>query len=272
MSHAQSTVALPLHRLYVRRDFDFTRDIWEHIPQDARDKLNKHRRNSFPKYLPLDPPDIAFWLDQQAGYSLSESRIARLQADIVCRCARECGLNLSTSTITDTTASIGGNVFAFAQRFAKVNAVELLEPTAQMLLHNLELLDLSDRVEVWCGDSSDVNKVAENMKQDVIFLDPPWGGVNYRRIRNLSLYLGEKNLRQVCIEWARWTRLIALKLPLNFNYNEFFYQSHELPFELMYSANIGFDRNNNVRAVQHNDRQSPRLGHTIMDIVVLRVK
>jgi len=272
MSHIQPTLQLPLHRLHVRQNFDFLRDIWDHIPQHERDKLNTHRRNSFPKFLPLDPPDIAYWLDKQAGYSLTESRVARLQADIICRCARECGFNMSNSTITDATASIGGNVFAFAQRFAKVNAIELLEPTAQMLLHNLELLNLSNKVEVWCGDSSDINVVVQNMRQDVIFLDPPWNGVEYKRIRNLSLYLGEKNLRQVCIEWACWTRLIVLKLPLNFNYNEFFHQSHELPFVLMYSANIGLDRNQTIRAVRHNDRQSPRLQRAIMDIAVLRVR
>jgi len=272
MLHTQPTIPLPLHRLYARQNFDFIRDIWQNISQSERNKLIVHRRYSFPVSLPLDPPESAYWLDQEAGWSLTKSGVARKQADIIGMCARECGFEMSNSTITDATASIGGNVFAFAQCCARVNAIELKEPTAQMLLHNLELLHLSNKVHVWCGDSSDVNVVAQHMRQEVIFLDPPWEGVKYRQIRNLSLFLCEKNLRQVCIEWARWTRLIVLKLPLNFNSDEFFHQSHELPFVLMYSARIGLNRNETICAVEHNDRQSPPLSRAIMDIAVLRVK
>jgi hypothetical protein len=261
-----------MQRVDPRASFDFVRDVWQKLSRRQQVKLNRHRRRSFPRALPLYPAEHAFWLDETAGYSLTSSKIAKVYARIVCTCALRCGLELSTSTITDATASVGGNVFAFACHFAKVNAIELLEPTAQMLLHNLKLLDLSHKVDVWCGDSSHADVAASNMVQDILFLDPPWGGINYRRAPRLSLFLTEKNLRQVCIEWARWTRLIVLKLPLRFNYREFFQHAAQLPFVLMYRADIGMDRKGNTRALRHGDRKSPKLHRSIMSIVVLRVK
>jgi hypothetical protein len=122
-------------------------------------------------------------------------------------------IELSTSTITDATASVGGNVLAFACHFVKVNAIELLEPTTQMLLHNLKLLKFSHKVDVWCGDSSHAHAAASNMVQDTLFLGPLWGQKHYRRVPRLSYFLTEENVRQVCIEWARCPRLIVLELP-----------------------------------------------------------
>ena len=271
-SHMTLSPPLPLHRLDARPSFDFDRDIWQKLPRRQHVKLNRHRRRSFPRVLPLHPPEAAFWLDEAAGYSLTHSNIAKVYARIVCACAVSCRLDMSTSTITDAPASVGGNVFAFARHFAKVNAIELLEPTAQMLLHNLKMLNLSHKVDVWCGDSSNADVAARNMVQDVLFLDPPWGGTSYWRAPRLSLFLREKNVRQVCIEWARWTRLIVLKLPLRFHYREFFRHAAQLPFVLMYRANIGMDRQGNARAVRHGDRTSPRLHRAVMGILVLRVR
>ena len=261
-----------MHKLDLRASFDFERDVWQNIPRRQQVKLNRHRRRSFPRVLPLRPAEEAFWLDATAGYSLTTSKIAKVYARIVCGCAVRCGLDTTISTLTDATASVGGNVFAFASHFAKVNAIELLEPTAQMLLHNLKLLKLLHKVDVWCGDSSHPDVVSSNIVQDVVFLDPPWGGINYRRAPRLSLFLAEKNLRQICIEWARWTRLIVLKLPLKFHYREFFHLQAELPFVLIYRAEIGIDTKGKARAVRHGDRFSPKLHRTVMSIVVLQVK
>ena len=269
--HRAVLAALCMHLLHLRAGFDFERDVWQKLPRRQQVKLNRHRRRSFPRVLPLHPADTAFWLDATAGYSLTSSKIAKVYARIVRGCAVRCGLDMSTCTITDATASVGGNVFAFASHFAKVNAIELLEPTAQMLLHNLKLLKLSHKVDVWCGDSSQVDVVSKHIVQDVLFLDPPWGGVNYRRAPRLSLFLAEKNLRQICIEWARCTRLIVLKLPLKFHYSEFFHLAAQLPFVLMYRAEIGMDSKGKARALRHGDRSSPKLHRTVMSIVVLRV-
>jgi len=222
--------------------------------------------------FPKHPLSDAYWLDIPSGFSLTKSGVALLQADITCQYARSCGLTISEATITDATASIGGNVFAFATCFGKVNAIEKLEPTAQMLLHNLKLLGLSSNVTVWCGDSSEVALVADKMKQDVVFLDPPWGGLRYKKEDILSLFLEEKNLRQICIEWALHAKLIVLKLPLNFNYIEFRVAEDALPFVVVYTGTIGTNHDGQICSSGHRAMYPVILTHEIMDIMVLRVK
>jgi len=271
MSQAPVEIVAPLYKLIARPDFDFS-TIWNSISADEQKKLNMLRQHSFPVRLRKHPLNDEYWLDIQSGYSLTKSNVALLQADITCHHARSCGLTISEATITDATASIGGNVFAFATCFGKVNAIEKVEPTAQMLLHNLQLSGLSSSVTVWCGDSSKVALVADKMKQDVVFLDPPWGGLKYNEEKILSLFLEEKNLRQICIEWALHAKLIVLKLPLNFNYFEFRVAEATLPFVVVYTGTIGTNRDDQICSSGHTAMYPVRLKRKIMDIMVLRVK
>ena len=127
------------------------------------------------------------------------------------------------TVVTDGTASIGGNIFELATLFKGVNAVEFDGDRVQMLANNVELLGLSMRVWVWHGDISKVFVAhTTNLRQDVLFLDPPWGGPEYWKQHRFCLFLNNMNLRQVCNLWANSTRLIALKLPCNFDFVDFF--------------------------------------------------
>jgi len=259
--------------VHKKDDFDFYSEVWQKLSLQERDKINFQRLNSFPIVLPLNPPKDAFWLDKQARYSITASKLAKLQTSIICMCAREIGMNPSTSTITDGTASVGGNTFDFVENFAHVNAVELNKNTAQMLLHNLELLNLSAKVTVWQGDCTNIAAAATHFKHDILFLDPPWRGEDYGKYVRLSLFLSGQNLRKVCCDWIRnGTKLIALKLPLNFNYNEFLHQAENLPFTLMYSAEIGTDCKGDARAIRYGSREQRQAFRSIMGIAILCAK
>ena len=250
--------------------FDFDTKVWQKLSQEEKEKKNYQRLNSFPVVLPLTPPNNAFWLDKQARYSLTANKLAKLQTSIIRMCACEMGMKPAESTITDGTASVGGNTFDFVNHFAHVNAIELNKDTAQMLSHNLELLQLSGKVTVWQGDCTNITGAAKHFRHDILFLDPPWLGENYRTYTYLSLYLSGQNVRKVCCDWARsGTKLIALKLPNNFNYNEFLYESEKLPFTLMYSAEIGTDPQKNARAIRYGSGEARRGFRCIMNIAIL---
>jgi hypothetical protein len=89
----------------------------------------------------------------------------------------------------------------------------------------------------------------------------------------LSLFLSGQTLRQVCSNWIQsGTKLIALKLPTNFNYNEFLYQAETLPFTLMYSAEIGTNANGDARAIRYGSREQRRGFRSIMGIAILHAK
>jgi len=215
----------------------------------------------------------AFWLDNQGRNSITANKLAKLQTSIVCMRAKEIGMNPATSTITDGTASVGGITFDFVEKFAHVNAIELNKNTAQMLLHNLKLLNLSAKVTVWQGDCTNIAGAAKHFAHDILFLDPPWTGEGYRKYVLLSLFLSGQNLRNVCCDWiCSGTKLIALKLPKNFNYNEFLHQSENLPFTLMYSAEIGTDRLGNARAIRYGSDEQRQGFRSIMAIAILHAK
>lgn len=126
--------------------------------------------------------------------------------------------------VTDGTANIGGNTISFyLNGIFQVNAVEMDDLTCQILKHNLEVYKLPTNT-VYCCDYLSIYK---KLEQDVVFLDPPWGGPDYKKASLIDLYLGgnssEKsltiNIIDICAELMeeKKTTLIVLKLPLNYN-------------------------------------------------------
>jgi len=203
------------------------------------------------------PTRMLLHVDYEASYSITDARVAILQTDIIRyyykdiigRCkTMHCG----DTVVTDGTACVGGNVFEFSRAFGKVNAVETDETRMQMLQHNVRLLNMKN-VNFYHTDIT--GPITHEIKQDIIFLDPPWGGLGYEKIERLQLFLSGKPLRQVCIDLAPKTKLIALKLPFNFDFVHFF-EGSPPPFQQMYRCKIGFDRNQRAyqEYIDHNSR------------------
>jgi len=179
-------------------------------------------------------------LDNEARYSLTESSLARIQAVIIADCVKSEGHVPAQTIITDGTASIGGNVFAFVNFFMGVHAVEVHEQRSHMLAHNVDVLDMKQKVLVWCGDITCVEAASRYFRHDVLFLDPPWTGIGYKNMPKLSLFLTGKSLMQVCNEWADNTMLIALKLPLNFDFGASFHVSQARRYEQVERVVLGY--------------------------------
>lgn len=126
------------------------------------------------------------------------------------------GYNRNKITITDATANIGGNTIGFYLKgFGRVNAVEIDPLTCQILKNNLTVYG-SHINTVYCVDYL---KIYNDLSQDVVFMDPPWGGPDYKKSKSLDLYLGDTNIIDICkdIMSKNKTKLIALKLPINYN-------------------------------------------------------
>jgi 16S rRNA G966 N2-methylase RsmD len=118
--------------------------------------------------------------------------------------------------ITDATANIGGNTISFYLNGAhKVNAVEIDQLTCDILKHNLDIYKFPTDT-VYCCDYLSIYK---KLEQDAVFLDPPWGGPDYKKVTTLDLYLGQTNIIDICVELMEEKKasLIVLKLPLNYN-------------------------------------------------------
>jgi predicted RNA methylase len=114
--------------------------------------------------------------------------------------------------ITDGTACVGGNTSSFAKVFQNVNAIEIDPSRFSYLKNNMSVLGL-DHVSCQCGDVYDI---CQTSYQDVLFLDPPWGGPEYKQNQNIKLYLSNRELSEVCIDLSLYCKYIALKVPMNF--------------------------------------------------------
>lgn len=120
-------------------------------------------------------------------------------------------------TITDGTACVGGNTHSFCGFFKNVNGVEIDPLRFQYLCHNLRILEVKNAL-IYHGNFMDICKL---IKQDMIFIDPPWGGPNYKSKILIELYLSNIELSTVCRLISKYTKYIAIKVPVNFNINAF---------------------------------------------------
>jgi 16S rRNA G966 N2-methylase RsmD len=150
-------------------------------------------------------------LDNEALYSVTDQHTANKISKCILK-----QLPL-VETITDATACIGGNTHSFSMFFKNVIGIEIDPMRFAYLCHNMNVLEVKNAC-IYHGNMLDVCKY---LKQDLIFIDPPWGGPNYKSKKFIDLYLSNIDLASVCILVAPYTKYIALKIPVNFNISAF---------------------------------------------------
>jgi len=123
-------------------------------------------------------------------------------------------------TITDATANVGGNTLSFYKnKMGKVNSFEIDTLTCDFLKNNLNIYGYTIE-NVLCENY--LNGYM-NIEQDVIFFDPPWGGPEYYIKKNLSLYLGDIDIKYIIKNLLDYdkAKLVVVKVPINFALEEF---------------------------------------------------
>jgi len=152
-------------------------------------------------------------LTQEGEYSVTRRRDADRILGIMAKIVG----NLKTKTITDATGCVGGDTIQFGLHFLFVNSIELNEENFRVLQNNVAVYGL-ENVTLHHGDSTKLF----NWKSDVLFVDPPWGGPNYKENETLELFMGDKRvdewLEEVLLRKIR-PNFIFLKLPSNYNFN-----------------------------------------------------
>ena len=112
------------------------------------------------------------------------------------------------SVITDATACIGGNTTFFEKDFKVVIAIEkdpnifkiLKSNTTKSVKYNCSYID-----------------VMYTIHQDLVFIDPPWGGPDYKKEDNIILKLDGIDVLDIIDLIYHFTRFVALKVPNNFD-------------------------------------------------------
>lgn len=149
-------------------------------------------------------------------YSVTPWKEANMISRRIIHLYKEIDIPPSKLTITDATANVGGNTISFyLNGVGHVNSVEIDDLTCEILTNNLLVYKLPTDF-IYCTDYLSIYKT---LVQDCVFLDPPWGGPNYKKTKSLDLYLGKVNVIDLCAELLNEKRatMIVLKAPTNYN-------------------------------------------------------
>ena len=178
--------------------------------------------NGITAWFPRTPRYRELWMTKEGLYSTSSPGVMATICGII---AERMGItiaDLKKLTVVDATANVGGSVLGFAERFERVVGVEIDEFTYGVLVHNIGLyahenvtLSHADFLHCCLIDNGHNNPC---QSADVVFIDPPWGGVDYLGQKTLPLNLSGVDLGEIVGKLAAFPRIrcIALKVPVNF--------------------------------------------------------
>lgn len=134
-------------------------------------------------------------------------------------------VDLRQLTITDATSCIGGNARMFVGQFDNVNIVDISKLHIDILRHNFNVLELKGNYRVY---KDNYLNICTMLDQDIIFLDVPWGGVDYKLYKCRQLFLLDKDRKPVflqdLIEQKLYlhTKMIVVKVPKTYDISIFY--------------------------------------------------
>lgn len=164
-------------------------------------------------------------IDDDSIHYISVREYAQKITSIIEYHLSELGIKNNNAIVTDATAGVGGNAISFGMKFKYINAIELDKTRSDYLINNLKVYDLNN-VNVIGGDCTKVLTTIDN--HDVIFIDPPWGGKNYKNYDYLRLTLSNIPIENICngIMNEKWMNcvpsIIVFKLPSNYDIKYFY--------------------------------------------------
>jgi predicted RNA methylase len=170
----------------------------------------KDKRDFLFRYISIDKR-YHIKYDNEALYSTTDQVTANKISKEILKFASK------DSVITDATACIGGSALALSKCFKKVYAIELDKNRYELLVHNMNLLDCNN---VICINNNALLQCSMT-DQDIIFLDPPWGGPEYKKEHSLDLFISNIPFYEVCITFSKLCNFIVIKVPINFNQKSF---------------------------------------------------
>jgi predicted RNA methylase len=156
-------------------------------------------------------------LEDECKYSMSPPHDAQITSDII---SKYMGTSI---TITDATANCGGNTLNFASNFKKVISVEIDDKIYNDLKNNVGVYGYTN-VHFF---NKDYTLIFDKLVQDVVFIDPPWGGRGYLDKISLQLALGKYTMKKLVKNVLKYCKMVVVKLPKNYDYEEFDGLSYE---------------------------------------------
>ena len=145
---------------------------------------------------------------EESIYSSSKIEGSKLLKSIISE-------NLSNKdiTITDGTANIGTDSIFLSNYFNKINSVEISNINYNALANNVSVFKKTN-INTILGD---IIIVIENLIQDVIYIDAPWGGRDYKKNDKMKLFLGDLEILDFYKKFRNKAKVFIFKVPYNYD-------------------------------------------------------
>jgi len=156
-------------------------------------------------------------LTEEGAYSYTKRKDGEKTIQFLKRCID----SLHTRSVLDGTACVGADTISFGLNCRVVHAIEMNSENWRALHHNVSLYNLKN-VHLHKGDST---IMYTEYPSDILYLDPPWGGLGYKQKNIVDLYLGNKRVDEflqdsVLAKDSAWRpQWVILKLPSNYNWD-----------------------------------------------------
>lgn len=219
-------------------------DPWESSINDNKFYINNKIARIFPILKNFNNYG-KIKIDDESFCYITIREIADTISKIICYHLLQYNLNPQKVKIIDYTSGVGGNVLSFSKYFKYIYAIEICKNRANYLKNNVEIYGFKN-IEVInkCALEFTLNDLIL-VNPSVIFIDPPWGGSNYKSNENLLLKLGSMSVEELIIDIAKKfsdhyknliilkpkektnnynNKFVILKLPKNYNI-EYLYDS-----------------------------------------------
>ena len=176
-------------------------------------------------------------IDEDSFSYITIREVAELTSKIICHHLIKFNINPQKIKLTDYTSGVGGNVLSFSKYFNHVYAIEIDSTRAQYLQNNINVYNLKNITVI---NDSAINYHNSNLIEhnpNVIFIDPPWGGNDYKNSEILKIKLGNFFIEELVIDIFKKffdnidsncndnysNKFIVLKLPKNFDIEHFYF-------------------------------------------------
>ena len=159
--------------------------------------------------------DSNFLLNEEGSYSITRSyessQIISIMKNVI--------NNTRDLIITDATACMGGDAVNFVKHFKFVNMIEKNPENFKLLIENCKTFCTTKNYKLINEDFLKVE-----LDQDIIYIDPPFGGRDYRDKKSITLQINNKFLSEIIP--ALNAKYIFIKAPINvnidFNYDDIY--------------------------------------------------
>ena len=143
-------------------------------------------------------------------------------------------INIKNCIITDGTGGNGGDTINYALHCKFVNCIEIEKTNINILKTNINLYNINN-VKLFHGNYLEYINILE---QDIISLDPPWGGPSYFKQSNVKLCLDNLDISIITNYLFKKCKILILKVPFNFDFVNYFKNNNEWKLRIMNDGKI----------------------------------